>query len=766
MLKAARDLAANSGKLQQANSTLSTSFQQEAGAANKSVQALRDVTKQENMLEKASASMRTELRKVNDQLRELAMEGDTASETFLLLADKAAKMTDTMGDTQAIINILASDTKNLDTAIGVGAGLTGAFSAATSAAALLGGESEALNEAFLKVQAAMSIINGIQQVAAVMDQRSAANVVLRTALTKLFVKEKQKEAITTGEATAASGADAAAKAAEATATTAATTATKGFTAALLANPVMLIVAGVAALAAGLVALKRHFENAAVAARGYEGALKSLERQNDQIAKDTSFAARLAEAEGEGWQKVIDIQRDGAKKRLADAQNTIDEMEKKQRDANGKLTDAEKEALDKAREIEQKAWDDLMALNDDYIIKQAAADKAAADERLAKQKEYAKKRREAAIEEYEDQRIINGILENIGKNGEPVKLNIELEAEDEDPEDIINPDTYREAMALKMQLEGASEDEIYQYRYNSIKKYLQARMAMESEGTQAWMELNNELTELEIENAERVADAQANKYQQTIEIAQQALQFVSDMTNEVFGAMSEQISAQLDELHEMYTTDAKEAQEDNKKKYISKEEFDRKEAALKIKQAKLNKASALFSIGLNTAMSIMSVWADPTAVWAMKIALSAMAATLGATQLAVAASKPLPQYAKGRKGGKGEYAMVGERGAEIMYVPDGASIIPHNKISDPASWGAYGVPSLPMPAMPNTDRDLMMAMAIMQATGQIDYDRIGSAIAKHMPAQKAVSVNIDRNGIMVSNGHDTHTYLNAKYSCAW
>lgn len=827
MLQAARDLAANSGKLQQANNTLSSSFQQEAGAANKSVQALRDVTKQENMLEKASASMRTELRKVNDQLRELAMQGDTSSETFLLLADRAAQMTDTMGDTQAIINILASDTKNLDTAIGVGAGLTGAFSAATSAAALLGGESEALNEAFLKVQAAMSIINGIQQVAAVMDQRSAANVVLRTALTKLFVKEKQKEAAVTGATAASSGADAVAKTAQAGATAAATTATKGFTAALLANPVMLIVAGVAALAAGLVALTRHFENAAVAARGYEGALNGLKRTNDLISKETNFAARMAEAEGKGWREVLNIQMDGAQARMDAAEKTIAEMKKRQEDSGKELTDAEKGKLDEAIAMHAKALEDFFALYDEYDIKQTAERRKAEEDRLAQQEEYAKKRREAAeaeakkrkeaaeaeaklieeISKAEAERAENAYRESLDDEGKDLldldkkqqkeldilnaaydkkllsqeeydKRRLEIEeryllaeqavhekyAAEED--DVINPDTYRDAMALKMQLEGASEDEIYQYRYNSMRKYLQEKMALEQEGTQAWMELNNELTELEIENAERVKEAQESKYQQAMEIAQQALQFVSDMTNEVFGAMSEQISAQLDNLHEMYTTDAAEAAKDEKKKYITKEEFDRKEAALKIKQAKLNKAAALFSIGLNTAMSIMSIWADPTAVWAMKIALTAMAATLGAAQLAAAAAKPLPQYAKGRKGGKGEYAMVGERGAEIMYVPDGASIIPHNKINDPSSWGAFGVPSISMPAMPYTDRDLMMTMAVMQATGQIDYDRMGAALAKHMPQQKAVSVNIDRNGIMVSNGHDTHTYLNAKYSCAW
>lgn len=764
MLKAARDLAASSGQLKQANNTISTSFQQEADAANKSVQALRDAAKQENMLEKASASMRTELRKVNDQLRELAMTGDTSSETFLLLADRAAQMTDTMGDTQAIINILASDTKNLDTAIGVGAGLTGAFTAATSAMALLGGESEELNEAFLKVQAAMSILNGVQQVAAVLDKRSAVNVVLRTALTKLFTKEKLKEAAATTTGAAASTADVGAKTAEAAATNAATIATKGLTAALLANPFAIVLVAISAVVGAVLLLKKAFEDTGRSAEEMEAQYSHVSAQLDRMAKRGNLAARIAEAEGKSWQEVMAIRRNSleAQATYADSKYMM-ELKKTQRHGH-EITEEEKKYLDELLDQKIKVHQAISDLDDDYRVKEIEAQKKANQEA----QELAKKRREQAIEEYEKELLTRQILEDVSKQSSPAKIKVELEVEDEEPEDIIDPATYREAMALKMQLEGASEDEIYQYKYNSLKNYLQARLAIEQEGSQAWLEINNELTELEIENADRVKEAQQSKYQQAMDIAQQALQSVADMTSEVFGIMNDQISAQLDNLHEMYTTDAEEAAKDEKKKYITKEEYDRKERDLKIKQAKMDKANAAFQIAISTAMAIMRIWADVPKVdfGATTIALTAMVSALGAVQLAAALAKPLPAYAKGRKGGKGEYAMVGERGAEIMYIPDGASIIPHNKINNPASWGAFGVPQLPMPAIPSTDRELMMAMSVMQATGQIDYDRMGEALAKHMPAQKAISVSIDRNGIMVSNGHDTHTHLNAKYSGAW
>ena len=225
--------------------------QKSVDANKQSIQTLQKSVSQYNLLSGATGKARTQLMEFNEVLLKMAENGDTTSATFIAMAEKAAKLSDASGDARKIVALLASDTKNLDAAMQVGGGLVGAFNAATSAMALLGGESEELQEAFLKVQAAMAVLNGLQQVMAVADKRSAANVVIRTALIKLFNREKIKEASAQIAATAAGTAHAGAMTADAAATTAATVATGGFTAALLANPVMLIVAAVAALVAGL-----------------------------------------------------------------------------------------------------------------------------------------------------------------------------------------------------------------------------------------------------------------------------------------------------------------------------------------------------------------------------------------------------------------------------------------------------------------------------------------------------------------------------------
>ena len=251
-------------------------------------------------------------------------------------------------------------------------------------------------------------------------------------------------------------------------------------------------------------------------------------------------------------------------------------------------------------------------------------------------------------------------------------------------------------------------------------------------------------------------------EQVMQLTQEILSFAGDLASEIFGAISDHLSSEMEALDEMYTTDAEEAKENANKKYISEKELNDKKIALKRKQAAIDKASALFSIGLNTAMGIMSVWADPTAVWAMKIALTTMVGALGATQLAIAAAKPLPQYAKGRKGGKGEYAVVGEKGPEVMYIPPGASIVPNNLIYSPDKWGQFGVPTMTIPPIPQVESFSELAWRGMP----FDYERFGKTMRNNMPEQKMININIDRSGVTVQSGNDTHTYMNTKYTGTW
>lgn len=121
-----------------------------------------------------------------------------------------------------------------------------------------------------------------------------------------------------------------------------------------------------------------------------------------------------------------------------------------------------------------------------------------------------------------------------------------------------------------------------------------------------------------------------------------------------------------------------------------ENFQKDVAKIKRKQAIFDKLSAAFNIGIHLAETIMKNNAEfgvPAA-----IPLNILAGFQAAAALALVLSKPIPQYEKGRRGGKEELALINENGAEFIkhngqykiaaagkktltVLPEGADVIP-------------------------------------------------------------------------------------------
>jgi len=852
--------------------------QEEINANQKNITTLKQAISSYNAQQGACRRTALQIRELREEIAKMEMAGDTSSERFVELSVKAAKLTDQMGDTQKQIRILASDTANLDAVMNIGGGLAGAFSAATSAAALLGDENEALQKSFLQVQAAMAVLNGVQQVANALNKDSAANVVIRTALNKLFNKTKVEEAVVTSTSTTMSVADTGAKTAQAAATNVATKATNKLTAAMLKNPAALIVVAIAALVAGIVYLTEKTKEAAEKQRDFNGELERYDTLAKRAAKDTEFAAQMAAAEGKSEEEILQIRRDASKKQLAEAEALYEELQSRKRKAKNKISEDEQKAIDEALQRQINAQDELRSINNEFSVLEAkqrkdAADKAvesakkrneeikAAEKELSaarirlmeegKDKEIAQIRNEyaekiraikgnsetekqlrIALNKEMNQKIAEAEAADLRKRLDEARtlsmkiLDIEMqqakegttlyadllkeryEAEVEYARKTIENQTElgveldRLATELEVKL-NANDEKIASSRIESAKKAAERRISEEenadlrilasSESTneerkaaaedlanhevKVWAAREDELNAMrdaglisEADYQQGMLDIERERLDQSLQMQQEhaaqvrqmtteTLNFLGEMSSIIFGAVSDNISQQLEDLDNLYTTDAEEAEKDANKKYITEKELADKKLALQQKQAKLDKAEAVFQIGLSTAMAIMRIWADvPKADFGVSTAImTAMAAAIGAAQIAAALAKPLPQYAKGRKGGKGEYAIVGERGAEMMYIPDGASIVPHNKLNDPESWGAYGVP-----AMPGFD-----AISLAGTFGgSIDYDRLGKAVAANLPKQKAVSVNVDRNGVLVSEEYGSTKYLNQKYTGRW
>lgn len=267
----------------------------------------------------------------------------------------------------------------------------------------------------------------------------------------------------------------------------------------------------------------------------------------------------------------------------------------------------------------------------------------------------------------------------------------------------------------------------------------AGIISEKEYQQQLAEIRNESAALELEQLQEQQEAMK-------EVRQAAFDFVIGLVNGAYDSKKAALQQELDDLHHYYTTDAEEAKNNADLKLISEEEMARRELDIKRKQAKADKEQAIFNAVISTITAVAGTLAQkPIGIW--NIALAAIMAATGAIQIAKASSQPLPKYAKGRKGGKGEMAWVGERGPEVMWIPDGASIVPAylSKNMTPETMKRYDIPMPQLPQMPNYEVD---TTEIKRQYGvAIDYDKLGRAVADnvHIPDVSQLNVSMDEDG---------------------
>jgi hypothetical protein len=138
--------------------------------------AVKDLGKATENTAQKSKSLKAQLKEMKAELNALELAGKTNSARFRELAAAAGALEDQIGDVNARVKALASDTPRLDALISAATGIAGGFSVAQGAVALFGKENEELNEALLKVQAAMAITNGLQAVAQTLNKDSAFSV--------------------------------------------------------------------------------------------------------------------------------------------------------------------------------------------------------------------------------------------------------------------------------------------------------------------------------------------------------------------------------------------------------------------------------------------------------------------------------------------------------------------------------------------------------------------------------------------------------------
>lgn len=291
----------------------------------------------EDETQKGTQSARSQLKSLREEMLQLEQTGQRNTDRFRELQAQAGGLADQIGDTQAQIKAMSSDTRTLDTLLGVGQGLAGAFAVAQGAAALFGDENEELQKAMMKVQAALAILNGVQAVANVLNKDSAVMVNLNATAQRAY-------AAAVGTSTGA---------------------LKAFRLALAATGIGLAVVAVGMLAA-------NFDKLSAAVKGFLGiqdqqtseeAMAALNHQLALMNARGDEQIKILQAEHDGLYDVLELETDLAK------QKEIRQRQEILRAQGAAILSKESQANAKKEIDFERELQDLVLQNDELRIQE-------------------------------------------------------------------------------------------------------------------------------------------------------------------------------------------------------------------------------------------------------------------------------------------------------------------------------------------------------------------------------------------------------------
>lgn len=195
----------------------------------KSTSQLDRISEKFGKIENSTAPLKKRLRELQAMIAQMNFDGMTDNDVFVRMTAKAAEMKDALGDASQAVRLMSSDTAKLDATIEAMQGLAGVAGVATGAIALLGTENEDLQRAMLKVQSAIAVMNGVQQIANVLNKDSILMLKLKDFWSKATAKDIAKQTTATIANNAVTKASTVATNLNTVAEIANTTATKGST---------------------------------------------------------------------------------------------------------------------------------------------------------------------------------------------------------------------------------------------------------------------------------------------------------------------------------------------------------------------------------------------------------------------------------------------------------------------------------------------------------------------------------------------------------
>jgi hypothetical protein len=570
-----------------------------------------------------SVSLKTQLKNLKAELSALDAAGKSGSKQFNDLAISAARLEDQISDTQQRVKVLASDTFAFDAAIGAVKGLAAGFAVAQGAVGLFAKDNEELQMAIAKTNSAIAILTGLQEIANIVTGQGAEKIGILTLAQSAY-------GLVVGKSTGAM---------------------KLFRIALAGTGVGLLVIGLMELIENFDKVKSAISNAIPGFDSLaEGIGKAIDKTKEFLGID---------AGGENAKKALD-NLIGVEKRKTDFQvkalerriNLLDAGNKKTTDLEIKKEQIQIESLKRIINAIRKNGDELVKLDEDARI------------------EINNKAREMNAEILDRENAIQVLRikgsQNVKKikkeeGMELLKMQADIEAASLEQykkyqDNLLEIATLNKKSLLK--LDQTTNEELQ----NQRSTFLKAEIAEGDNSLATKRALINSETDAKIagiretlgftrdaENLIRILNAQRAKQLTEVntkaideilmyaQVVGQTLTAINDLQKQLSENRIADITAekdvQLAAINESFDTERSKIRQ----RAALELRTNRAIAAEKTKQAKADKALALFNAIIGTAAAVAT---------AKTLPLKIIAGFIGAAQIAIILAKPIPKFAQG------------------------------------------------------------------------------------------------------------------------
>lgn len=430
-------------------------------------------------------TLKAELRQLTEQIARTKASGGPIDP---IMIKRAGELKDAINDANAEIKNAGSDTRGLDNIVGSISALAGGFSAVQGAVGLFTEDNEELQKVLLKVNSAMALATGIQQVANAVQKEGSLTKLADVAATTTQIAVQKIYTAVTGRATAA---------------------TVGFKVALAATGIGLVIVGLLALNE---VLKDTTSDMEAATSAIEAQNLALENTNAFIERNLSIELARAELISKAESDLIRIRGKSLQAQVA-ALQASNQILANQRDQ----LDATSEAWFKLNEQIDKNNETIRGVNTQVLVASINLEKQLADEREEAQKERLRKAKEANEKELQAAKEARAAAFADFKAGKELEVMAAKEGSDEQLE--LRKELLRAELAITLEGEKLTNNQ----KKVLIQQFFKDRLQLENDFNKARNEnilneiasdLNSELqlinlsNERKLELTESLLDVQA------------------------------------------------------------------------------------------------------------------------------------------------------------------------------------------------------------------------------------------------------------------